>query len=582
MAENPFADGVAEHWTAEQWNAFVSSTAFINNYTSGGVVNIDALVASIGTANYLLLLDHAKHIVQVGKKLISSDTEEGKHILTDELYEGNISLMTCVHAGVVSGNEADDRIQDAMTASDMCLRPKRDWDERNLFAAMHWSPDEWHEGMKYIGFSDTYSKGGILNSEKLLKYMPKQLFDRMVNRATNLIHIDGKIIDADTVAGQKMVDKALVSGDVTLAVAIACGAYTKEEGIAMYKVAVAFAATHLLPDSTWGDVERAEAYSWINEQWDAFIDTPQFDVFVEKGIVDIRALHKVLGPKLFNHMVDRSKVLIEIRPYIIDIARLDGRKFVMDALAEGNARLAPLVRADLMTQEEMDRRIAVAEATGAQVFSGAGWTDELRAVAMHWTMGEWDSALKVGGFSKKYTRNGQVDIVTLLADMGPELVERMVKRSIYLVDKNNGIIDGQTDAGAQIIEKGLWTGDTSVEEGLVLGLLSREDALKLFREAETLGKKYREGGIWSEEDRASAMTWSADQWKRAVDRMELSLRYGQAGVLDSQKLTLAMGPKLFDAMIDRVDFLYRNGKNVIDSSTKEGEALLPQEKSSES
>lgn len=575
--QNPFTSGDAEHWSTDQWNAYVASESFIRHYTQGGLVDTDTLVKGIGLQGYLLLMEHCPHVVILEGKIVDADTSDGKKILGRALQEGTLPLETLVNAGILPGEKADDAMQDAISTFSDCMKDDSEWSEEEADEAMHWAPDQWREALRYSNFSKNFTSGGVVQIAKLHKAdMPEQLINRMTERALNLVQVEDQVLDADTNPGIALLEKALYEGKVTLARLIKADIFTQNEALELHHSAVTFAERHLKKEAEWGEEERNTVLSWIPEQWDAFIDTVQFDSFVEGGILDIQLLKKQMGTETFGLMVERAHMLTEVGSEVVLASLPAGRKLLYEGVSEGKVSLKTLVRAGLLTQKEMEDRLAKAERTATSCFAkGAVWDSASVKEAQHWSTDEWDSALSGTDFLTRFIKNGVVQKDRFEGVMDDTLFRHMVAHSTFLLTVGEKIFDLRTPEGKAAVEELLWKGDILVSTGVAVGLISAEDAEALYKEARSVAKRnVREDTVWSDADRKLALAWSADQWNKALEAVNFSAVFTENGVVSRDKAIVAMGPPLYESMLRRSKYFATKGGLVYDLSTKEGRSAV--------
>lgn len=573
--QNPFAGGKTPEWTHDQWNAFVAAPGFIERYAEPrqGTVDTGGLVRDFGMQGYLAILDHCPHLVVYKGKVIHADSRPGQDLLEKVLRRGELPLMRLAEAGILAGDKADDMIQDAITLADQFLLPGIVWDDDAYAAAMQWAPDQWREAMRYSDFPHHYEHGGIVQMTKFKKdEMPAELVERMVNRATNLVRVGDIVVDADTDEGIVLLEKALAEGKVTLARLIEAEVFTKEEALRMHHEAVTFAAEHLIPGGKWTQEERDKVTPWIPEQWDALVDTPQFDAFVKDGFVDVQSLKSLMGADLFNVMVAKAPVLFELGSRIVDSATVEGLEQVRVASENGEVPLKILMEIGILTQADADKKLADAEKIANSCFAeGSRWDARSVKDAMRWSCDEWEAALASAHFSERYVHKGVVQREKLLEIMPLELYERMSERTAFLIPLRKELFDLRTAHGKEEAEKALWSGDIDVHTGLKIGLLTRDQAENLYDQAREIARRNFQPGVhWNEEDTEKAKVWSADQWGKALEVVNFSELFTKNGIVNRDRAVVAMGPELFESMVRRVKDFRSMGSTVYDGTTHEG------------
>ena len=573
QGRNPFTSGEAASWTKDQWNAYVASDEFIQHYTEKGVVDASKLAKTIGLRGYLMLMDHCPHLVVFEDIIIDADTHEGQEILGRALHGGELSLSVLTNAGILLGNKADDMIQSAITIGNICLQPGAIWDEDSYKEAMLWAPDQWRECMRYCDFKRNFVRGGIVQMSKLTKSeMPEELLDRMISRALNLVTVGDKVMDADTDAGVSLLENALADGRVGLARLIEAEVFTRAEAIQMHHDAVLFAEEHLHEEAKWAEEETKIVIPWIPEQWDAFVDTPQMDTFIDDGFVDVQRLKAVMGVEIFNIMISKVHILVETGTRVVTAVTTTGRKHLQEAVESGNVSLLTLVHAGVITQSDADKKIQEAVGIAQTCFKeGAEWDSVSEKDAMGWASDEWDAALSDIDFTKRFVKKGVVQRKSLIGIISNELYDLMAKRSTFLITIDHKVIDVRTAQGKELAESGLWNGDTPISTGIKLDLISRDQAGKLYEQAQAIAKaNFQEEVVWSDEDRKIARKWSADQWEKALEMANFSALFTKGGIVDRDKVVVSMGPELFDVMVSRINAFVPIGTTVYDAFTKEG------------
>ena len=573
QAKNPFVNGEAENWTKDQWNAYVSSENFIRNFSEKGVVEPTQLAKAIGLKGYLMLMENCPHLVVYKDKIIDADTSEGKEVLEGVQLRGELPFPVLIEAGIISGDKADDRIQDAIGIAGMCLQPGGIWDDEAYTLAMLWSPDQWRESMRYSNFAKHFVRGGIVQIGRLKKTdIPSELLNRMIRRALNLVTVEDRVIDADTDEGVQLLEKYLVDGQVSLARLIEADVFTKSEAVKMHQDAVQFASDFLNRDTKWAEEDKKIIYSWIPEQWDAFVDTSQFDSFIEDGFVDAQRLKKLMGAELFNIMISKVHTLIETGARIVTASTASGKERLQEAVQYGQVTFSTLVRAGLYSQTEVDKKISEARKISELCFQeGAKWDSLSTKDAMKWSADEWDAATTGSDFVRKFVKRGILQREKFVGVMEEDLYSRMVKRSTHLIPFNHKIIDVHTANGKDLAETGLWDGDIPIHLGVKMGLISREQASSLHEEARSIAKEnFQEDKKWNASDKKAALKWSEDQWEKALEVVNFSELFTENGIVARDRAVVAMGPALYDAMVKRIRAFVTIGSTVYDASTKEG------------
>lgn len=567
----------ATTWTKDQWNKYVESKEFIQYYTQKGVVDPAKLVKAIGIQGYLMLMENCPHLVVYDDTILDSGTREGRNILENLLKKGELPFSTLVEADIIPGNKADDLIQDAIAIASECLQPGAIWDNEAYEAAMLWAPDQWRECMRYSDFSKHFVHNGVVQISKLKKHdMPQELLNRMINRALNLVVVGRRVIDADTDAGIKILEQELVEGKVSLARLIEADVFTREEAIQLHQDAIEFAKEFLREDAEWTEEERKKVIPWIPEQWDALVDSTQFDAFTEDGFVEAQKLKTLMGAEIFNIVISKVHTLIEVGSRVIIASTAEGRKHLQEAAEHGKISLETLVYAGLFTNSDVQTMLEEAQKISQSCFKeGAKWDSLSTKDAMKWSSDEWDTAITGIDFAKRFVKGGIVHKDKFVGIMEDKLYRRMVERSSYLIPYNHKIIDIRTAKGKELAETGLWKGDVPIHTGIKMGFISRDQAAKLFSEARTIAvRNVQKDKMWSNEDRKLAVIWSEDQWDKALEVVNFSAFFTEEGVIDRDRAVVAMGPALFDAMVKHVDAFVTVGSTVYDASTKEGYNLL--------
>jgi len=570
---NLFTSGEAKSWDKDQWNAYIASDEFTQHYTEKGVVDTGKLVQSIGLQGYLMLMENCKHLVVYKDKIYDADTPEGKDILEQAQKRGSLPLNLLADAEIISKEKADDAIQDAIGVVSSCFHTGGSWEEEDYNAAIQWAPDQWREGLRYSDFTDQFVSGGRVQLTKLGKTdMPSDLVDQMIDRSLNLIRIGDEVIDADTDEGIVLLENALVEGDVTLARLMEAEVFSKEEALQFHHDAVQFAEKHLQKDARWKEEEKKIVIPWIPEQWDAFVDTHQFDPFIEEGFVDVQSLKIVMGGEIFNIMISKVHTLVEVGARVVTNSTPEGRNLIQDAVSRGELPLRMLAYAGILTNSEIEKRLKEARRVSEVCFQeGAKWDTLSIKDSSKWSSDEWDAALDVIKFTDRFVKDGVVQKDRFKRIMENDLFNQMAKQSSYLIPLNNQIIDIRTQKGKEIAEKGFWDGKISVRTGVMMEFLGRDQAHKLYDEARGIAmRNFQEGKVWSDEDKEVALKWGADQWGKAMEVVNFSALFTKDGVIQRDKAVVAMGPELFSTMAERVEAFVTAGGVIYDASTKEG------------
>ena len=572
QASNVSAGGEGTGWTKDQWNAYVANKEFIQYYTEKGIVDTAKLVQTIGMQGYLMLMENCSHLVVYKDKVYHADTREGQNLLESVLKRGELPLATLAAAGIIPGDKADDLIQDAISIASECLQPGAMWDDEAYKDAMLWAPDQWRESMRYSDFARHFVHGGIVQLPKLKKDMPPELLKRMINRSLNLVSVEEHVIDADTDEGIHLLERALVDGKISLARLIEADVFTRGEAVHMHQEAVTFAEKHLKKGVKWTEEERKSVASWIPEQWDAFVDTPQFDAFIEDGFVDVQGLKTLMGAQDFNIMLGKVHTLVDVGSRVITASTEAGERHLQDAAEHGKISLKSLVYAGVLTGTDVQKRIEEAQKISQFCFrEGAKWDSLSERDAMKWSTDEWNAAITGIQFAERFVEGGIVQKDRFVGIMSTKLFSRMVDRSSFLIHLDNQVLDIRTARGKEFAETGLWGGEVPIHAGVEMGFIDRDQAAKLYEEAKTIASRnFREGVQWDEKDREAAKKWSQDQWEKALQVVNFSELFTKHGVVDRDKAVVAMGPGLFDAMVKHVGDFVSVGSTVYDASTKEG------------
>lgn len=560
-------------WTKEQWNTYVSTTDFIQRYTKGAEVDIGELISGIGPKAYMALMEYGTYVVPYNDKVIHAKTSKGAELLQRAFRKGELPLRTLSEAEIIKGNIADDLIQDAITVAGEFLEPNTDWDDDSFAAAMLWAPDQWRECIRYSNFRKHFVRGGMVQLAKLKKSgMPEELIDRMVSRALNLVQVGNHVIDADTDEGVVLLEKELAEGNVSLARVIQAEVFTRQEAINMHQEAIHFAEQHLHTNACWSEEEWDAVSPWIPEQWDAFVDSKEFDAFVEEGFVNIPSLKTVMGPHTVDAMLDKVHPLVEVDFRIVHATTKEGRKHLLQAMADGKILLRTLVRAGLLHKSEVEKKLTEARKISQACFQkGARWDSLSERDAMKWSPDEWDQAVSAISFSKMFTKKGILQKDAFNGLMSDRLYQRMVQRSTFLMPMGTDVVDVRTAEGKEIAESSLWDGNISVLIGLRLGLITRSQADELYEQARKVARNnIKKGKKWSEEDRELAKSWSEDQWQQALEATNFSAIYTENGKVNRDRAVVAMTPDLFDIMVDRTRAFVRIGSTIYDGFTREG------------
>lgn len=571
MSLAAFKNGVPD-WDTQKWRDFIATEKFIQGFVNEGTIDVTKLISEISVRGYLRLLDECAHLVVMNNAVIHADTKEGKEILHKAFVASQLPLETLVKADVLSSAKADDLIQEAIAIADEFLRPskKKMWSDDAIIAAMHWTPDQWRESMKYVEFGKNWTKKGILDSEKIVQQMPDELYDRMIERAWRLMPIGRHIYDAATDAGSKVVQKAVADGECTLAAAIRAGVYTKEEAEEFHHAAVQFAKEHLSEGSVWPEALPQSVLNWIPAQWDAFVDTPEFDQYIVSGMVDSQRLKDHLGIQMYNTLIEKAPTLIEIGPRVVVSTVAEGRACIQDAFSKGDITLHSMIQARLLSEEEADSRIDAAAELAKEAFE-EGWSDDAKAVAFLWTPDEWDYALESIGFVRQNAGEGVVRIEGLRESMGDELLMRMVHQATNLVAIGDHVVAVDTPKGKEFALEGLWQGDVTVAKALQLEIITRDQATAMYDEVRTIAKEhFKKDVLWPEDIREAVVTWSADQWKLAFDIAEFQKWFDEEGKIARENLQKMVGEDVLKSMVAKTEFLVEEGDHLYDAGSCQG------------
>ncbi|PIQ76448.1 hypothetical protein COU78_06375 [Candidatus Peregrinibacteria bacterium CG10_big_fil_rev_8_21_14_0_10_49_24] len=196
--------------------------------------------------------------------------------------------------------------------------------------------------------------------------------------------------------------------------------------------------------------------------------------------------------------------------------------------------------------------------------------------ALEWTKEQWNEYTSSQSFIDTYVDGAEVNISTLIADIGPKKYLALMENGTYLVSFKDKVIHSKTRKGMEILGKALRRGELSIRKLSEADIIAGNKADDLIQDAITIAGEYLEPNAdWDDDSYAAAMLWAPDQWRECIRYSNFRKHFVRGGVVQLPKLKKSgMPEELMNRMIDRALNLVRVENQVIDADTDEGVILL--------